>query len=75
MQIFVKTITGKEISLNVEPDETIEHVKRQIEEKTGIGGNQRLVFNGKRLEDDRTLASYSIKKDSTILLILTAFGG
>ena len=71
MQIFVKTTTGKHITLEVEPTDRIEDIKLKIEDKEGVKScEQTLIFAGKTLEDGNTLQDYSIQKDSTLQLVV-----
>ncbi|THU96226.1 Polyubiqutin 3 [Dendrothele bispora CBS 962.96] len=76
IQIFVKTLTGKTITLSMEPDETVDNIKTKIEKKEGIPyRQQRLIYAGKQLEDEKLLQDYSIQRNATLHLVLRLSGG
>ncbi|CAD6184844.1 unnamed protein product [Caenorhabditis auriculariae] len=61
MLIKVKTLTGKEIELDIEPNDRVERIKEKVEEKEGIPPpQQRLIFAGKQMNDDKTATDYKV---------------
>ena len=69
MQIFVKQLTGKTITLDVEPSDTIDTVQQKIQEKSRVSDQQRIIFGGRQLEDGRTLSDYNIGMGSTLYMV------
>jgi ubiquitin C len=75
-QIFVKTLTGKTITLNVELSDAVEYIKSIVETKTGIPADeQRLIFGGKQLQDGRILSDFYVQRESTLHLVLRLRNG
>jgi ubiquitin C len=75
-QIFVKNLLGKSVALDVQATDTVQDVKRKLQDREAIpAGQQRLVFQTRELEDSRTLADYNIQRDSNLGLVLRLIGG
>jgi len=75
-QIKVKTLTGKEIEIDIEGDEPISRIKERVEEKEGIPPpQQRLIFGGKQMSDDKKATDYNIEGGSVLHLVLALRGG
>eukprot|EP00052_Salpingoeca_macrocollata_P028780 m.282933 g.282933 ORF g.282933 m.282933 type:complete len:80 (-) comp22900_c10_seq1:74-313(-) len=76
MQIKVKTLTGKEIELDIESTDLVRRIKERIEEKQGIPPEQqRLIFGGKPMGDDKSMADYKIQGGAVLHLVLALRGG
>ena len=76
MLIKVKTLTGKEIELDIEPNDKVERIKQKVEEKEGIPPpQQRLIFGGKQMNDEKSASDYKIEGGSVLHLVLALRGG
>ena len=76
MQIFIKTLTGRTVSLIVQPNDTVRQVKEKYKDKDGVPvAEQRLIFAGSELKDKLELSEYSIQSESTLHLVLRLPGG
>ena len=75
-QIFIKTLTGKTLTIVVRKEDTVENLKQKIQDREGIPSNeQRLIYAGKELHGNRILSDYNISKDATLHLVLRLRGG
>ncbi len=76
MQVFIKTVSGKAITIEIESSDTIRNLKKQIEAKEGVCPDQQIiVYSGQQLEDYKTLADYSIEKEATVRFFSKILGG
>mmetsp|Transcript_83 Transcript_83/g.238 ORF Transcript_83/g.238 Transcript_83/m.238 type:complete len:80 (-) Transcript_83:24-263(-) len=76
MEIKIKTLTGKELAIDVEPDDKIERIKERVNEREGIPPpQQRLIFGGKQMQDDKTVREYGIDAGTVLHLVLALRGG
>jgi hypothetical protein len=76
LQVFVKTFAGKTITVEVEPDESIESLKNKVQSKEGVPPNQqRLLFGGKQLDSRKSISDYDIEDESTMHMVLRLRGG
>jgi len=76
MLIKVKTLTGKEIEIDIEPTDKVERIKERVEEKEGIPPpQQRLIFSGKQMNDEKTASDYKVQGGSVLHLVLALRGG
>lgn len=76
LKLYVKTLSGKTISIETDPEESIENLKKKILEKEGVPiDQQRIIFSGKQLDNLKTLSDYDIEEDSTLYLVLRLKGG
>ena len=76
MHLLVKTVSGRTVSLDVAPTETVESVKKQLQERENVDFyNQRLVFAGKELEDKEMISSYPLSEEATVEMLFKIAGG
>ncbi|RYP28450.1 hypothetical protein DL767_007211 [Monosporascus sp. MG133] len=72
----VRTLTGKEIELDIEPSDKVSQIKEKVEEKEGIPPvQQRLIYGGKQMVDDKTATEYALEGGATLHLVLALRGG
>uniref|UniRef100_A0AAZ3RF94 Ubiquitin-like protein NEDD8 n=1 Tax=Oncorhynchus tshawytscha TaxID=74940 RepID=A0AAZ3RF94_ONCTS len=74
--VILDTLTGKEIEIDIEPTDKVERIKERVEEKEGIPPQQqRLIYSGKQMNDEKTAADYKIQGGSVLHLVLALRGG
>ena len=76
MQIFIRSLSGKNLLFNVEAEDSVENLKQKLFEKDGVKpDDQRLVFGGRQLENGNKLSDYGVQENSTIVFVLKLIGG
>jgi ubiquitin len=76
LQVFVKTVTGKTMTVDVQPTDTVDTVRQAIQTKEGIPSNhQRLIFNGRQLKQEETIAESGLQNHSQVHMVLRLLGG
>ncbi|KAF5322311.1 hypothetical protein D9619_000143 [Psilocybe cf. subviscida] len=76
MLIKVKTLTGKEIELDIDPDDKITRIKEKVEEQSGVPPQQqRLIYSGRQMQDDKSARDFNIAAGAVLHLVLALRGG